>query len=73
MVEEAVGVHCSSATLFAKLIPRFEHKLCSSYGISEIMYGGEVDLLGGSGQGNFSSRTTCREQSCIIFKQLETE
>jgi len=59
MVEEAVGVHCSSATLFAKLIPRFEHKLCSSYGISEIVYGGEVDLLGGSGKGNFLSGAKC--------------
>ena len=34
-------------------------------------YGGEKVTLGGPGQGNLFSGVTCRDVSCLIFKQLE--
>jgi len=73
LVEEAVGVHRDPIITFAKLIPRFKHQIYSSYGILKITYGGEAELLSVSGQNFFSSGTTCREQSCMIFKRMENE
>ena len=49
IVEEAVGVERNPALIFSHLISRFEHQLCTSYGVSDIRYGGASDILGGSG------------------------
>lgn len=73
MVEEAVGVERTPAIIFSKLVPRFQHQLCTSYGVSDIVYGGDEDILGGSGQGNVVSGNMCRDQSCIIFRKLEKD
>lgn len=73
MVGESIGVERSPCILFSKLIPRFTHYLCASFGISSITYGGDHDLLGGTGQGNVLSGNACRDQSCIIFKNMEQQ
>ena len=73
MVEEAVGVERKPAVIFSEVVPRFNHQLCTSYGVSNIIYGGDKDILGGSGQGNVGSGNICRDQSCIIFRKLEKE
>ena len=61
IVEEAVAVERNLALIFSKLILRFNHQLCTSYRVSNIIYGGDKDILGGSGQGNVGSGNMCRD------------
>ena len=41
------------------------------FGISKHSYGRKDEILAGTGQGNMLSGAICRNQSCLVFKQLE--
>ena len=60
-----------SIKLFKKLMTRFEHYICTNFGISEESHGGRHDPLGGLGQGIMISGSSNRGMSSFIFKALE--
>ena len=60
-----------SIKLFTKITPRFEHCMCTNFGISEETHGGRNDSLGGLGQGMVSPGSANRKMSCFIFKSLK--
>ena len=55
----------------SKVLPRLEHYIGTVNDVSKDKYGGEKDMLGGTGQGNVFSGVACRDVSCLIFKQLK--
>ena len=73
LAEETVGVERNPCIVFLKLIPHFHHYVSTSFGISNLRYGGEDELLAGTGQGNVLSGNACRDLLCLIFKRLEKD
>ena len=73
IVEESTGRNRKAMLLFMKIMPHFKHYVQTGYGISDSYYGGKEDNLAGTGQGNKFSGDMCRDISCLIIKQLETE
>ena len=71
LVEEAVGVNREASKVFAKILPIMNYHICTDYGVSEKYYGGKLEKLGGTGQGNSVSGAICCDTSCLIFKYLE--
>ena len=53
------------------MLPRLEHHFGIVNGVSKENYGGNNDLLGGTGQGSMFSGVEFRDVSCIIFKKLK--
>ena len=53
------------------MLPRLEHHFGIVNGVSKENYGGNNDLLGGSGQGNMFSGSDCRDSSCFASRKLE--
>ena len=58
--------------LYTKIMPYFEYHIYTGYSISNNYYGGNMKLAG-TGQGNKFSGDMCRDISCLIIKQLETQ
>ena len=72
IIEESVGHNRNAMILYTKIMPYFEHHICTGYGVSDNYYGG-IMKLAGTGQGNKFSGDMCRDISCIIIKQLEIQ
>ena len=49
VAEEAIGVERLAIKITTKLIPRFEHCICTNFGISDESCGGRNDHVGGLG------------------------
>ena len=49
----------------------FHHCISTGFRISKKSHGGPKEELVGTGQGNMVSGSICRDQSCIVFKELE--
>ena len=71
MVEESLGVNRQVIKLTCNIVSKFKHFTCTGHGISEEHYGGDLEQLTGTGQGNMLSGAVCRDQSCLVFKKLE--
>ena len=71
IIEESIGVNRNGMQLFSKIIPRWKHYIYTSFGISNMYYGGDDREMAGTGQGNKLSGDICRDTSCLIIKQLE--
>ena len=59
--------------LLTKIIPYFEHYICTSYGISASYYGGVTELLAEIGQWNVLSGNMCYDTSCLVIKIPENK
>ena len=73
IVQESVGTDRREIKLIIKTIRNFRHYLCTNFGISQNYYGGELDNLAGTGQGNTISGNHCRDVSCIIIREIEKQ
>lgn len=73
IVEESIGRSRHAMKLFTKLMPRFKHYISTGYGTSDTYYGGDEEVLAGTGQGNKFSCEMCRDISCLIAKQIEID
>ena len=71
IIQESVSIERNTIKLILKIIPNFEHYICTSYSISTKYYRGQKDNLGGSRQGNVFSRAFCRDASYLIMKEAE--
>ena len=71
IVEEALGVNRKAIKLLCNTVSRFKHFTCTGFGISKKYYGRLNEKLTGTGQGNMLSGAICRDQSYLVFKQLE--
>jgi len=52
MVEEPVGIDCNGVKLIAKVLPVLNHNVYTGFGISKGYYGDEMNIIGGTRQGN---------------------
>ena len=70
-MEEIARVGVILIELFSKMMPRFEHYICTNFGISDQLCGGRGNPLGGLGQGivilDWRNRCMCS----FTFKALE--
>ena len=57
--------------MFTKVMSRFEHCICTNFGISDACYGGRTAPLGGLIQGMILSGSSNRYISFFVFKALE--
>ena len=57
--------------MISKVIPLWRHYIRTGFGISNLYYGGELDPLAGTGQGNRFLGDVCRDTSCLILKEIE--
>ena len=71
IVEESAGRDRAAVKLMSKVIPNWRHYIRTGYGISKSYYGGELDPLAGTGQGNRFLGDVCRDTSCLILKVIE--
>lgn len=71
IVEESAGRNREAMLLFMKIMPIFNHYVCTGFRISNTPYGGRQEQLAGTGQGNKFSRDMCRDVSCLIIKEIE--
>ena len=71
IVEESLGVNRSAIKVICDTVSKFKHFTCTGYGISNEYYGGDLESLTGTGQGNMLSGAVCRDQSCFVFKKVE--
>ena len=71
IVEESAGRNREAMILFTKIMPIFNHYMCTGFGISNAPYGGRQEQLAGTGQGNKFSVDMCRDVSCLIIKEIE--
>ena len=70
-MEELVGIKQTLAIVFSKLLPLFQYKLCTSYGITKWTYSSSIDILGGSGKGNVIPGIIYRDKLYFIFMYIE--
>jgi len=73
LVEEAIGVECEPAKLFARILPVMNHYICTSFRISNSFYGIDTFKLGSTGQGISVSGAICKDVLYIIFRKIEKE
>ena len=73
IVEESIRIDRLGIKLIAKILPRFEHHICTSFGISEQCYGRKIKRLGGIGQGNQFSGNYSRDSLYLIIRSIEQE
>ena len=59
--------------LLTKVTPRFEHCICTSFGISEEPHGVEMVLQEAQDNEWCYWRSTNKDMSCFIFKELEDD
>lgn len=71
LTECSFGIYESEAEMFTKILKKFRYHLFSAYGISDEIYGGHYNQLGGTGQGNVLSVAICLNVTCLIFKILK--
>ena len=71
VVEEVVGVDRIAIKLCAKVMPHFEHRMHTNFGISEEKFSSTNNSLGYLGQGMALSGSANRDMSCFMFKALE--
>ena len=72
IIEEALGVDRKAINMITKTVLTFRHFVCTGFGISKESYGGKYEKLIGTGQGNMVSGAICRDQSCLVFRKLES-
>jgi len=73
LVLEYVGVDRNIALLIAKVLPIFNHHVCTGFGISKGSYGSETEILGGTGQGNLASCESCKVKSSRIIGEIKKD
>ena len=61
LVEKSLGVDYQVIRVITKIIVTFRYRVCNSYGVSLIFYGGENSDLVRIGQGNTTSVAICRD------------
>ena len=54
--------------VLSKLLPRSNNYIGISCRVSDNLYGGILEYLGGAFQGNVFSGNVCRDVSCLIFR-----
>ena len=59
--------------IIASAITKFNHFICTNFGISKESYRGRGEELGDNSQGNIFAIAANRDQSCFGFKQLEDQ
>ena len=57
--------------LFTKIMPIFEHHICTAYSISENYYGGEENPMARTGQSNRFSGNFCRDTLGLVVRVPE--
>ena len=50
----------------------FRHFVCTGFGISKESYGEQYKKLIRTRQSNMVSGAICRDQSCLVFRKLES-
>ena len=68
IVQESIGAERNIMQLLTKVILQFEHHIYTSYRISTAYYGGLVELLASTGQGNMLSGNICYDISYLVIK-----
>ena len=71
IIEELIRVEHKLMILFTKVLPRLEHYISTSFGISSGYYGGYNNTTDGTDQGIKLSWNGCRDTSCFIIKKPE--
>jgi hypothetical protein len=57
--------------LFTKIMPVFQHYVCTGFGMSERAYGEEKQQMAGTGEGNKFLGDICRDISYLIIRELK--
>lgn len=71
LTERSFGMNVNEAVMLCDALKKFRHFISTGHGIACQSYGGQNDLLGGTGQGNILSGSICKNVSCLIFRFLE--
>ena len=58
--------------MITKIVSIFRYFVCTGFGISKESYGRKYEKLVRTGQVNMVSGAMCRDQSCLVFRKLES-
>ena len=71
IVRELLGVDRYAIQLTTNVVSTFRHFISAGFRLSDKSHGGLKEELVGTRQRNMASGAICRDQSCLVFKELE--